>query len=435
MGLWLIWLSLTGCQYRPLPPSEPETSPASTQSPPSASLAGSAGYLAYIGGDGNIYVTTAGLTAPIAITQDATTSPENMGFSYHRISWSPEGHLAFAGVTRTLQETQSKLYVIDSPGQPARLVAQNKAHFVIYIYWAPVPCSHEPGCRRLAYLVEVEAREIGLRLVEMAEDRVEDRLVGRGTPFYFSWAPDGRQLVWHTGGARRYNSQARLALYHVEQARLETLPQEPGLFLSPAWSPQRQEDWLGVLAEESLDQLHHFQAGQPASLIVTAQDNLIAFAWSPEGDRVAYAVRHSSDDPTYGPIHIFNLRTGQSGPITGASFQVTGFFWAPDGHKLGYLTQLSPQADWLQWRVYDLEWQQDRGYGAFTPSYQTQYVMSSFNQYAQSHRFWSPDSRYLVYADRDEHQVERIWLIDTWAEQEAPPLLVGEGTFGAWSWN
>jgi Tol biopolymer transport system component len=390
--------------------------------------------LAYIGGDGNIYITTPELTSPIAVTHDATTSPENMGFSYHRISWSPDGQLAFASVTRSLTETYSQLYVTADPGTPARLVAQNKTHFMIYIYWAPAPCASAPGCRRLAYLVEVEDDQIGLHLVEMTEDQVEDRLIGRGQPFYFSWKSDGQGMAWHTGGAHRYNSEAQLALYDIEQEQLDILPQAPGLFFSPAWSPQGQENWLGVIAQESADQLHHFKLDQPVKLIADT-DNFIAFAWSPAGDQVAYAIRRSSTDPTYGPLHVFNLATGQSKTITEASFRVASFFWSPDGHKIGYLARLSLVADWLQWRVYDLETGQDRGYNAFTPSYQTEYVMSSFPQYAQSDRFWSPDSRYLVYADRDKSQVERVWLVDTLAEKGAPPLLVGEGTFGIWSWK
>jgi len=146
LGIFLILLGLIACApaVPPGPSSTPAHSlPTSTSPPPAAS----AGRLAYIGGDGNIYVTTPELTSPIAVTHDATTSPENMGFSYHRISWSSDGQLAFASVTRSLTQTQSQLYVKASPETPARLVAQNNAHFVIYIYWSPVPCASAPSCR------------------------------------------------------------------------------------------------------------------------------------------------------------------------------------------------------------------------------------------------------------------------------------------------
>jgi hypothetical protein len=425
-------LLLISC--RPVPSTVPTSTPAQTLPSPLPPLPGegSAGRLAYIGRDGNIYITTSALTSTLAVTQDATTSPENIGFSYHRLSWSLDGSLAFAGVTRSLDETNSRLYVVDASGPPARLVAQNGEHFIIYIYWSPAPCASSPTCRRLAYLVEVEAEEIGLRLVEMEEERVEDRLIHQGRPFYFAWDDTGRRLAWHTGGTRRHNPEAQLVLYEVEGGQRQLLPQAPGLFLSPAWSPQTPENWLGVVAQETTNQLHHFSLEQPIGLIADASDNFIAFVWSPNGDQVAYAIRHSTVEPTYGPIFVFDLESGQSQAVTGPSFRVAGFFWSPDGHKIGYL---SSTADWLQWRVYDLEKKLDRGYNIFTPSYQTQYILGSFNQYTLSHSFWSPDSRYLVYADRDERQVERVWLIDTWAKRGAAPIFVDEGTLGIWSWN
>ena len=52
------------------------------------------GHLAYIGGDGNIYVTTADRQTTIAVTDDATSSWEGAGLSYQRIAWSPKGQLA-----------------------------------------------------------------------------------------------------------------------------------------------------------------------------------------------------------------------------------------------------------------------------------------------------------------------------------------------------
>ena len=54
------------------------------------------GRLAYIGGDGNVYVISADLTQKVAITDDATTASEGSGRSYHRVAWAPDGGLAFA---------------------------------------------------------------------------------------------------------------------------------------------------------------------------------------------------------------------------------------------------------------------------------------------------------------------------------------------------
>jgi Tol biopolymer transport system component len=426
--LFLTWLVL-GCQAPVWPQPLPLTSDETLTPLPSSS----SGRLAYIGGDGNVYVTTVDRSQTIAITADATAAPEYPGYSYHRLSWSPDGRLAFAGVTRTNDEATSVLYVLDALEGTPQVVGRSNEHFVIYIYWSPIPCPDRPNCRRLAYLIE-EGDRISLRLVEMEGEAIKNQRLGRGWPFYFSWAPNSHQLIWHTGGARRHNPEAQLALYDVEREALRLLPHEPGLFLAPAWSPQG-DRWLGVSAEAEVDQLRTFGSDQPVTL-TSAPDGQAVFAWSPQGDQVAYAVRQHSSDPFYGPVQRFDVKTGQTELITDVGFRIVAFFWAPDGQRLAYLTR-QPLFDsvWMQWRVFDLEREQDRGFKMFHPSFQMRFMISSFNQYAQSDRFWSPDSRYLVYADRDQAMVERVWLIDTWAEDGSQSLLVDEGAIGLWSWN
>jgi TolB protein len=175
-------------------------------------------------------------------------------------------------------------------------------------------------------------------------------------------------------------------------------------------------------------------AGQITTL-TTALNAEIVFAWSPRGDQVAFAVRPGSDVPFYGPIHVFDTITGQTQQLTGEQFQILGFFWAPDGRRMGYLTRLDvPGAMWMQWRVFDLSEKQDRGFSAFHPAPLMRFMVHSFNQYAQSHRLWSPDGRYLVYADRDDTLTDRVWLVDTLAERGADPVFVDAGSVGVWSW-
>ncbi|GIK43506.1 MAG: hypothetical protein BroJett011_73390 [Chloroflexota bacterium] len=419
--LGLIGSLLLGCQLAP--------SPAASHPSPSVS-----GRLAYIGGDGNVYITTADRSRTLAVTADATAAAEYPGLSYHRLSWSPDGRLAFAAVTRSGSETRSTLYVAESPAAPPRIVGQSDQHFVIYIYWSPTACPGRPlECRRLAYLIE-EDDSISLRLVELEAGRVDNRRVGRGRPFYFAWSPDGRRMVWHTGGARRHNEQARLVLYNIERNHAEELPHPPGLFVAPAWSP-RGDRWLGVSAEAKVDALQSFGSGQPETL-TRALNGQAVFAWSPDGQQVAYAVRAKPGDPFYGPVHIFDWQSGETRRVTDTGFQILGFFWSPDGQRLAYLTWLPVHdATWMQWRVYHMAENRDRGYKVFEPSFQMNFIVNSFNQYAQSDRFWSPDSRYLVYADRDPALVERVWLVDTWSEDGNQAMLVDEGAIGLWSWN
>jgi TolB protein len=54
-----------------------------------------------------------------------------------------------------------------------------------------------------------------------------------------------------------------------------------------------------------------------------------------------------------------------------------------------------------------------------------------FDQYAQSHRFWSPDSQQLVYAGLSLAGTNGIWIQPI--APESRPTLVSEGVFATWS--
>jgi TolB protein len=409
---------LVGCQLKPFAPSAPAP----------------VGELAYIARDGNIYVTDASLTKKVAITRDATTAPEGSGRSYHRVSWSPGGQLAFASVTRNVMSATSQIFVVPSIDASPRLIIENDQNFVIYIYWSPVACPDRPQCWQLTYLKEEDAGQIALFLVELTNEQITTTQTSLGRPFYFSWHPDGERIVSHTGGARRFNPEAQLHEYDIAGNTIEPFQMVPGLFFAPTWSPQG-DQWLAVLADGETDQLYLLDKERPLRKLVESEDNRIAFIWSPQGDKIAYAIRKHGTDPLFDPIHVLDLKTGQVQQITDNSFRISSFFWSPDGEKIAYLQQPDVRGEWLQWRVYNLKHQEDRGHEIFVPSFQMLYVLGSFDQYARSHRLWSPDSRYLVYADRDKQLVERIWLLDTTAHNSTPPRFVDEGTFGVWSWR
>jgi TolB protein len=388
--------------------------------------------LAYIGGDGNVYVTTtADFGRKIALTRDAEVSSELPGLSYHRLAWSRDGWLAFASVQRPGESAQSKLYVLPTLDSQPQLVAESESHFVIYNFWSPAPCPAEPACHQLAYLIE-EAEGIALRLVTIRGEEVENERIGSGWPFYYSWSPDGRSLLWHTGGAEP--EQARLTAYDVASARPETVPLTPGRFMAPAWSPSG-AGWAGVTATGDSNQLQYFNQNE-ATTIVTDRGSTIAFAWSPNGRQLAYMIRANANDPFYGAVHLYDLDTGQNRRVTDVGLRYLAFFWSPDGRKLGYLTWVPIGVDqFMQWRVYDFGAAEDVGFNLFHPAPLMRFAVGSFNQYAQSHRFWSSDGRYLVYSSRDGSNQDRVWVIDTWDTEDNEAIFVDEGSIGYWAFE
>jgi len=430
--IFLAAVSLFGC-------GPVEAPPPTEQARANMESASGSGRLAYIAADGNIYVTTPELEQHFALTRDATAPPEGPGLSYPRVSWSPDGQIAYASVIRSGNNAQARLYVAESPSAPARLVGRSDQHFVIYVYWSPTACPEKPDCSRLSYLIE-EPEGIALHIVDMEAGGISNEVVGYGWPFYYSWSPDGRQLLWHTGGSARFNEDADLTQFSIKNQQADRLRAAPGLFIAPAWSPLGDE-WLLVTTQEERDLLVRTQVGQTGNpdtekILTTAEDKHMVFSWSPKGDRIAYSILRNGDGLIFGPIHVYDLLSGETKQITASSFDISGFFWSPDGERIGYLSRLAVRdSAWMQWRVYDLAENVDRGYAAFNPSYQMRYVISSFNQYAQSHRLWSPDGRYLVFADQDDANVERVWIVDTFAERGADPILVAEGSMGFWSWE
>jgi TolB protein len=410
------------------PPSEPL---------PVSETRGASSRLAYIGADGNIYVTTPDFSEKLAITDDATTSPEGPGLSYPRVAWSPDGKLAYASVIRSGNDAQARLYIQEDLAAEPRLVGQSDKHFVIYIYWSPAACTFDQDCSELTYLIE-EPDGIGLRLVRSSPTGTTNRLLGLGWPFYYSWSSDGEVMLWHTGGAYRFSDDARLTHYSLRKDEASVTGFQPGLFIAPAWSPSG-EEWLAVTELEGKDTLQWISSQsekQTLENLHQASDKHIVFSWSPDGSRIAYSVLRRSGGLIFGPVHIYDSSSGKTYQATSSSFDISGFFWSPDGTRLAYLSRLPlRESVWMQWRVVDTATGQDRGYAAFNPSYQMRYVISSFNQYAQSHRLWSPDGRYLVYADQDDQRIERVWVVDTYAERGADPILVDEGTIGFWSWK
>ncbi len=417
--LFLGLLIATGCQLSPVSPPAPS----------------SAGHLAYIGADGNVYVTTADLTDKIAVTQDATAPREGSGLSYQRIAWSPTGQLAYASVTRsTGDQAKSTLYVAESASAVPQIVGRSDSHFVIYIYWSPTLCPVQPDCRQLAYLIE-EEEDIGLHLVSMTEDQVDNQIIGYGWPFYYSWSTDGQSILWHTGGSIEENESAQLVEYSIVDRTVKTHAHHPAAFLAPAWSPAQPSVWLGAIAGSQGNYLEILDQNQ-ATAITPISAGGATFVWSPDGSQIAYALRQSENDRYYDQIFLYDIQTSESRSLTKDVFQIQAFFWDPAGTRLAYLTRIAmPDTDWLQWRVYDIQSGDDRGFKAFNPSLQMRFVMASFNQYAQSHRFWSPDGRYLVFGERQEIlRQERVGLIDTWADDTDNVIIVDQGTMGFWSY-
>lgn len=398
------------------------------------------GRIAYIGSDFNVYSIDPNSGAPIQLTNDAGITDNKLRL-YQWPTWSTDGRLAYFA-TELERSGGGRTEVLISPDG-----AQDGASAVVferdtftYAYWSPRNCAVDATCRDLAVLLTRPSA--GGFVVELVRDLSEQDthiLTDSGSPFYFSWSPTGAEMLWHRNSVtvEQYDIGSDTAPTRIDQT--------PGGFAAPAWSPV--DDRL-LFAERNAD-------GKTNNLVVLTGQNLVqlasglsdpvAFSWSPDGSKIAYASQE-------GPVIVLDSHTGEEVSRTTVG-GIASFFWSPDSIKIAYITLASlsgsfgVQADsgtrlasmvqespGIAWSVLNITTGDTFRYGAFTPTRDLVYLLSYFDQFSQSHRVWSPDSRYLVYSEMLNDNQAAIRLLDT-SQSTGIPVTLAEGAIGIWSFQ
>lgn len=323
--------------------------------------------IAYVGLDGEIYIIrpdgsdvrrlTESLSNLGAFNGSLNTSGDVL---YNWPTWSPDGtKIAFsafsigpdgAAALYTIDVeagTATKLY--DNPPEVAgRLVATNAPH---YIYWSP-------DSQNIAFLAPT-VDTLAL-LVVKGDGSEEARSILIGAPSYLAWAPDGQSLLSHLG--------SNLFLVEVgEEPSTAQLPPSSIAFRVPAWSPDGQriafiEDLEGggraIKVADALGQ---------NDLLLAPIEGTTTFAWSPTSDRVAFTQSVDSTGPafSYNGIDVFKVDTGEQ--IKVADDEVVAFFWSPDGEQIAYVAANRALGS-LSWFVVDKDGETKKKLVDFLPT-------------------------------------------------------------------
>jgi hypothetical protein len=275
-------------------------------------------------------------------------------------------------------------------------------------------------------------------------------VVAEGQPFYWDWEPTADSLFIHSGGS---GPGARLETIDLSGATTYADFGPAGFFQTPgvsasgrfrAYAAIDDEERSRLVVDEVDGQMRQFETniGQ------------LTLAWSPTSDILAYRSPRFGASLDGGPLRKLDPISGESVLITNQN--VLAFFWSPDGRTIAYFglsqneevdvrvasasgkqfhqsrvgrPRLEPRLD--LW-VVDVASGNQRLLTQFIP---TEIFMRQFmpfsDQYARSHRIWSPNSDALVISVVDEGRSQIAVVPLT----RGTVQLVADGQIGFWSYQ
>lgn len=397
------------------------------------------GHIAYVGNDSNVYTMDMSNAEIFQLTEDGTEQS-----SYEFPTWSIDGQLAyFCCSVRGFESPRLDVYISTNAVSPGKSFYSQEGERHIYAYWSPKTCESEQ-CGDLAVLIQ-DLSESRLN-VELFNSQFTEgqRSLGEGLPFYYSWSSNGDHIVIH----RNNNT---LQYYSVKSAdTISAFDDNLGSFLSPGWSPVDDRILFASSTDEETSDLTVINSLKQ----ITLADNiegLVSFSWSPNGQYVAYRVATSD---SISSLYVIDSITGDIVARSNVS-GVLSFFWSPDSTKLAYVTLSNPpgtfdinsqttgnvaylvqNVDGFAWNILSIIDSTNILSSSFIPTISMQYLFTNFDQFAQSHSVWSPDSQYIVYSEREslDSRNSMITIINT-ENTDIEPVHIAEGTFAIWSYK
>ncbi len=414
------------------------------QSPLLPFLERKSGLIGYIGSDWNIYTMDQAGGHKTAYTKDAVV-PKTATDAFHYYvypAFSPDGNsLGFVGVSGQGTINSSDVYIASVEGSTKK-VYSSKAEHPFFLYWSP-------DNTNLGFLSSTSDGQ-SMILQSVSSDSQDRTVIDTGAPYYWSWAPDGKTMIVHSGSSQSAAPDHLAFLRVGSDITEDSVDSVPAAFQSPAWSPDGSHILMTRLdAKTKKNEIIVTDAhGKYQKTIGTFNLNA-GFAWSNQGDKLAYIEgKKSIGAGVLGTLHVLDLKTSKE-LFKDTANDAFGFFWSPNGEKVAYFipkliqsssssssgqTDSSGQAQQqlaLQLNVLDVKSGQSKDLFTFQPTEQFAAILPYFDQYSQSATIWSPDNNNLVLSFVASDGTPGIAVVA--ASGQLEPRILTPGYLAFWS--
>jgi len=368
-----------------------------TSTPGTAPIPPGPGRLAVIDGGGDVVTMRSDGTDRLALTNDGGA------VGHWQPLWSPVGdRLVWADTTAS----GSTLVVRDGD----EVVSIPMSAMPFFSMWSP-------DGTRIGVLHNAARGGLELEIVDVFQGG--SNVVGTGAPLYFSWGPDGTQIVSHVGAET-------LSIFGADG--VTALGSTGGDFQTPSWTPAgivHVVDGALVLQDRDGNLRPIAVVSGPTTMVV-----------GPDGERIAVQV-FGPDEPGVFASHasvpeippnavvVLDPETGDFEVASGRTS--LGYFWSPDGASLLILMPAVREGE-LEWWV----WQEGEIITrvAFIPTASlVRDLVPFFDQYAQAWRPWAPDSSGFAFVGTIDGSTG-VWVHDLGLTE---PRFLSEGDWVAWS--
>ena len=390
--------------------------------------------IAYISSDGNLFTIRPDGTDP----RKLTVTDLRGQVSYAWPTWSPDStRLAISRVTASGTSTVFSLEVVNASTRSVTKIYDNEPDTLQIAQGSPHYVHWSPDSRHITFIASTPS-ELTLFISTPSEGRGPDPLVGR-VPLYFSWASNSSAFLIHRG------QDLLLASPGDVGPRSSRPVGTAGLgFKAPALSPDATkmvyadgDDSGGSLYLADTQPSSPTAAGAKSILDV---GHLSAFLWSPTRDEIAVADVIGARGFPYDRVTIVSSDGGSKTVV--AQEPVLAFFWSPDGEKLAYVA-FDTERRSLLWKYVDRSAEEPIELLEFSPSPEFTTMILHFDQYAYSNSVWSPDSSQIVFSgtvgpvkpsqNGNSPGADRVYVLDV--KEGSVPREIATSRFATWSWR